>query len=98
MQTNENRPSVVLICHEQDSLDTDGLASWLASSLSLAGLILIRDTPVRLWRASRREIRRIGWVRFLDVIAFRAYARLRLSAADEAWKRDAVADLCRRYP
>jgi hypothetical protein len=88
----------VLICHEQDSLDAEGLASWLASTLRLAGLIIIRDTPGRLWRASRREIGRIGWLRFLDVIAFRAYARLRLNAADEAWKTQAVMRLRDRYP
>jgi hypothetical protein len=88
----------VLICHEQDSLDTEGLASWLASTLGLAGLIIIRDTPGRLWRASRREIRRIGGLKFLDVLAFRAYARLRLAAGDEAWKTQAVARLRDRYP
>jgi len=88
----------VLICHEQDSLDVEGLASWLASTLRLAGLIIIRDTPGRLWRASRREIHRIGWLKFLDVIAFRAYTRLRLKAADEAWKTQAVARLRDRYP
>jgi hypothetical protein len=88
----------VLICHEQDCLDTEGLASWLASTLRLAGLILIRDTPGRLRRAARREIRRVGWLKFLDVLAFRAYARLRLAGADEAWKRQAVAGLRERYP
>jgi methionyl-tRNA formyltransferase len=64
----------------------------------LAGLILIRDTPGRLRRAARREIRRVGWLKFLDVLAFRAYARLRLAGADEAWKRQAVARLRERYP
>jgi folate-dependent phosphoribosylglycinamide formyltransferase PurN len=98
MHMNGDRPTAVLICHEQDRLDTEGLASWLASTLRLGGLILIRDTRGRLWRASRREIRRIGWLRFLDVIAFRAYARLRLAAADNAWKTQAVAGLRARYP
>jgi methionyl-tRNA formyltransferase len=64
----------------------------------LAGLIIIRDSPGRLWRASRREIRRIGWLRFLDVVAFRAYARLRLAAGDDAWTTQAVKRLRRRYP
>jgi hypothetical protein len=98
MHTNADRPTAVLICHEQDSLDAEGLASWLASTLRLAGLILIRDRPGRLWRASRREIRRVGWVKFLDVMAFRAYARLRLSVRDAAWTKEAVADLRKRYP
>jgi len=51
-----------------------------------------------LWRASRREIRRVGWFRFLDVLAFRAYARLRLAGPDAAWKDEAVRRLRERYP
>jgi len=64
----------------------------------LAGLIIIRDRPGRLRRASRREIRRVGLLRFLDVIAFRAYARLRLAGRDAAWKEEAVRRLRERYP
>ena len=98
MHRNEDLPTAVLICHEQDRLDTEGLASWLASTLRLAGLIIIRDRPGRLWRASRREVRRVGVLRFLDVVAFRAYARLRLAAQDTAWKEQAVLRLRERYP
>lgn len=98
MHKNEELPTAVLICHEQDHLDTEGLASWLASTLKLAGLIIIRDEPGRLWRASRREIRRVGFLRFLDVLAFRAYARLRLAGRDAAWKAEAVSGLRERYP
>jgi Formyl transferase len=87
-----------LICHAQDRLDTEGLASWLASSLRLAGLIIIRDPRSRRWRAARREIRRIGWLRFLDVIAFRAFARLRLAAAERTWKEAEIARLRICYP
>ena len=97
MHTQE-KPSVVLICHEQDPLDVEGLASWLASSLRLAGLIIIRDPRSRLWRAAKREIKRVGWLRFLDVAAFRAYARLRLAGRDEAWKAAEIERLQRRYP
>src|SRR5437868_12347532 len=94
----QDKPSVVLICHEQDRLDTEGLASWLANTLRLAGLITIRDPRSRLWRASRREIRRVGFLRFLDVIAFRVFARLRLAARDAAWKDAEIARLKRCYP
>jgi hypothetical protein len=94
----QDKPSVVLICHEQDRLDTEGLASWLASTARLAGLIIIRDPRSRRWRAARREIRRVGWLRFLDVIAFRAYARLRLACRDQAWTTSEVERLRRRYP
>src|SRR5258705_322756 len=76
MHTQDEKPSVVLICHEQDPLDTEGLASWLASSLRLAGLIIIRDPRSRLWRAARREIRRVGWLRFLDVVGDRDFERV----------------------
>src|SRR5262245_21311177 len=98
MHTQDTQPSVVLICHEQDRLDTEGLASWLASSLRLAGLIIIRDPRGRQWRAARREIRRVGWLRFLDVIAFRLFARLRLARREREWKGREVARLRRRYP
>jgi methionyl-tRNA formyltransferase len=94
----DDTPTVVLICHEQDHLDTEGLASWLASTMRLAGLIIIRDPRNRLWRAGRREIRRVGWLRFVDVIAFRAFARLRLARRDAAWKESELQRLRQRYP
>jgi len=94
----DDTPTVVLICHEQDRLDTEGLASWLASTMRLAGLIIIRDPRNRLWRAARREIRRVGWLRFVDVIAFRAFARLRLARRDAAWKESELQRLRQRYP
>jgi len=94
----DDTPTVVLICHEQDHLDTEGLASWLASTMRLAGLIIIRDPRNRLWRAGRREIRRVGWLRFVDVVAFRAFARLRLARRDAAWKESELRRLRQRYP
>jgi methionyl-tRNA formyltransferase len=64
----------------------------------LAGLIIIRDPRSRLWRKARREIRRVGWLRFLDVIAFRLFARLRLTRRERAWKEREIARLRHRYP
>src|SRR5258705_10953767 len=98
MHIRDEKPSVVLICHEQDPLDTEGLASWLASSLRLAGLIIIRDPRSRLWRAARREIRRVGWLRFLDVVGYRVFARLRLARRDPAGEGAEVARLRGRDP
>ena len=66
--------------------------------MRLAGLIIIRDPRNRLWRAARREIRRVGWLRFVDVVAFRAFARLRLARRDGAWKESERQRLRRRYP
>jgi hypothetical protein len=88
----------VLICHEEDRLDREGLASWLATDLRLAGLIIIRDDRRRLWRAARREIRRVGLLKFLDVVAFRAYQRIALTGRDAAWQAQELARLTARYP
>src|SRR5687767_12861384 len=98
MLTHGEAPTVVLICHEEDRLDCEGLASWLASTMKLAGLLIIRDEPHRRWRAARRELRRVGALRFLDVVAFRAYARVFLRARDEAWKRAQLTRLRAAYP
>jgi len=95
---SESVPSVVLICHEEDALDCEGLASWLANTMDLRGLIVIRRDGRRLLRAARREIRRVGWLRFADVAAWRLYARLFLSGADRAWKTAELARLRARYP
>ncbi len=64
----------------------------------MVGLIVICDPRSRLWRKAKREVARVGWLRFLDVLAFRAYARLRLARRDAAWKDAEVARLRRRYP
>jgi folate-dependent phosphoribosylglycinamide formyltransferase PurN len=92
------RPSVVLVCHEDDRLDCEGLASWLASTMTLSGLVVIRDEPARKWKAARREIRRVGSLRFADVIALRAYSRLFLAARDNEWKTRTLAQLRETYP
>jgi folate-dependent phosphoribosylglycinamide formyltransferase PurN len=95
---NEKLPTAVLICHERDRLDTEGLASWLACTMMLTGLVVITDAPGRVLSVARREIRRVGWLGFLDVLAFRLFARLFLRAKDEIWKRDQLARLRARYP
>ncbi len=88
----------MLICHERDRIDREALASWLASTARLAGLILIRDSPGRLWRAARREIRRVGLWRFADVLAFRLFARLFLARRDAAWINSAVEAVRATHP
>lgn len=98
MQTYEPLPTAVLICHERDRIDREALASWLANALQLAGFIIIRDRPGRLWRAARRELRRVGPLRFLDVLAFRLYNRLRLAPRDTAWIDRTVDQFRARYP
>jgi methionyl-tRNA formyltransferase len=90
-------PSIVLICHESDRLDSEGLASWLATTMNLVGLIVIREGSARRWRVARRQIRREGWVSFLDVLAFRAYSAIALAARDDHWKERALRHLRARF-
>ena len=98
MSTHAETPTVVLICHEAERLDREGLASWLASTMRLAGLLIIRDGSRRRWQAARRELNRVGALGLLDVIAFRAYARLVHAASDSRWENAAIDALRDRYP
>ena len=66
--------------------------------MNLAGLIVISDEGRRLWAAARRELKRTGWLGFLDVIAYRVYARLRLRGREDAWKAHEIEALKARYP
>jgi hypothetical protein len=98
MPTHERLPAAVLICHQHDRLDSVGLASWLAATMHLAGIVEIRDDRARQWRVARREIARSGVFGFLDAIAMRVYARLRLRPAESAWANEEVDRLRRLYP
>ena len=88
----------LLICHEGAGLNQQGITRWLASFSDLVGVVVLRETRRRLWRRIRREVRRVGLVRFCDVLAFRAYYRFLLSRRDEAWQREKLAELCSTYP
>ena len=76
-------PTVVLICHAEERFDREGLASWLASTMKLAGLLIIHDHG-RRWRAARRELTRVGPLGLLDVAAFRAFARVMHASKESA--------------
>jgi hypothetical protein len=92
------RPRVVLICHREERIDVEGLASWLAHSVDLVGMVVLRDPPGLLMKRARTEIRRSGVLGFLDVVAFRAYYALKLARADAAWTRREVRRLRQEYP
>src|SRR6516165_2477310 len=88
----------VLICHADDALNREGLARWFASFTDLAGVVVIHEPRQRLWRRLRREWRRVGFWRLLDVFAFRLYYRCFLRNRDRAWEQAKLAELCRVYP
>ena len=91
------RPRSVLVCHAESRLNREGIARWLASFTDLVGLIVIEERGGRLWARTRRELTRIGPLRFLDVIAFRLYYRVVHARADARWLTAQLARLARRY-
>ena len=88
----------LLICHEGALLDQKGLQRWLASFSNLAGVIVLRENRKRRWRRIKREINRVGLMRFLDVIAFRLYYKLAIAARDGQWERKRLNEICAVYP
>src|SRR5205823_6399364 len=46
----------------------------------------------------KREYRRVGALRLLDVFAFRLWYRLFRRRRDRAWERQKLAELCAAYP
>lgn len=85
-----------LICHHDNLLNREVMPRFLASFSELAGVVVITETRGRLLRRLQREWRRSG-LRTLDVMAFRLYYRLRLSAADREWVASTAATLGGRF-
>jgi len=75
----------LLICHHDADLDRDGLARWLASFSTLAGIVVVREPQRRLRKRVAREVQRVGIWRFLDVLAFRVVYRVWRANADRRW-------------
>jgi hypothetical protein len=93
-----NRPRFVLISSADEPIHRDGLARWLHSFGELVGIVeLHADRPQKVQRL-RRELKQVGPLRFLDGLAFRAYANLFQSAADAAWERRQLRRLRLRFP
>ncbi len=90
-------PSVVLICHEEDIVDSQGIAGWLAPEFSLSGIVFIWDDRAARLRRVYREYRRVGLWRLIDVLLFRVYYRLRWARADRRWLQRAVAVMRDKY-
>jgi hypothetical protein len=95
---HEVRPRVALICHHDAPLHSAGLTRWIASWADPVGVVVVHEPTGLRWKRLRRERRRVGVARLLDVLAFRAYYRIFLAAADDAWKRRQLESLERRYP
>jgi methionyl-tRNA formyltransferase len=76
----------LLICHDGAQLDEVVLARWLNSFSDLVGIVIIQEPPSRTWKRVRREVQRIGALRFLDALAFRFYYSIFLAGKDRLWE------------
>ena len=65
----------LLIHHDDSTLDRDVVAPWLGSFSELCGIVVIREPRSNQLARIRREVKRSGVLRFLDVLAFRLYYR-----------------------
>ncbi len=87
-----------LICHEDELLNRVAMPRWLASYSTLTGIIVLRETREQKKRRIKREFKRIGAIRFLDVLAFRLYYALFLAHTDHQWEEKKLAELSGKYP
>lgn len=88
----------MLICQDESDLSKVGIARWMASFSDLAGIIVIREKSGRFFKRIKNEVKRIGLLRFIDVVAYRVYYRLFLSRRDRVWREEMLAEICSDYP
>ena len=87
----------ILICHNHAQLDRVGLARWMGSFSDLAGIIVIHETKAAVRRRIYRQFKRVGFLRFLDVLAFRLHYRLFCAKLDAAWEQEEIEKLRKLY-
>jgi hypothetical protein len=88
----------LVICHADAPLDREGLVRWLGSFSTVVGTVVIREPGGRLRKRIAREIKRVGRLRFLDVLAYRAYYALRFAGRDRDWEQDRLWQLRMLHP
>jgi folate-dependent phosphoribosylglycinamide formyltransferase PurN len=87
----------LLICHEDSKIDYEGLSNWLSSFSDLAGIVVLREKSERKFKRIKREIKRVGLLRFADVMAFRAYYKLFWANSDADWETQELSKITSNY-
>lgn len=87
-----------LLCHHDDDLNRVALARWLGSFTDLVGLVVIQEGSLQKRRRIEREMKRVGKLRFLDVLAYRAYHKLVWERRDHAYEDALLRDIAEKYP
>ncbi len=88
----------LLICHEGAHLSQFGMSRWLASFSNLVGIIVLKEKKQRIFKRIKREIVRVGIIRFFDVVAFRIYYKFFISKKDRYWEQEKLQELYLAYP
>jgi predicted dehydrogenase/nucleoside-diphosphate-sugar epimerase len=92
------RPRSVLVCHAESRLNSEGVARWLSSFTDLAGIVSIEENGRQRRARVKRELRRSGLLRFIDVLAFRLYYMLSAARKDARWLDAQLDRIALRYP
>jgi len=88
----------ILICHEDEVLNQVAMARWLGSFTDLCGIVSIRETRNQKKNRVKREIKRLGGIRFIDVILFRIYYKIFLSRQDATAEKKLIEKILAQYP
>jgi hypothetical protein len=88
----------LLICHHDADFDRDGVRRWLGGFSNYVGTVVVQEPHARLRQRIKREIRRVGWWRFADVLAFRLYYKVLQARRDRRWLARQLDGLRRRFP
>jgi hypothetical protein len=88
----------LLYCHHDAPLHREGYARWLATSSTLVGIVVIRDSRRTRIARLRRQLRRAGPIGAIDAVLLRVHYRLTRQGADAEWEARQLDDLRRRYP
>jgi methionyl-tRNA formyltransferase len=64
----------------------------------LVGVIVLREKTQRMKMRVKREIKRVGYWRFLDVLAFRFYYKFFLAEKDKTWRAETIEKFKEIYP
>lgn len=88
----------LLICHDGADLERYGISRWLASFSDLCGIVVIKENNQRMAKRIKREVKRVGLLRFFDVLAFRTYYKFALAKKDLKWEGSRLYQISEQYP
>ncbi len=88
----------VIICHEGARLDTEGLSKWMSSFSDLLGIVILKEKPGRFFKRVKREIKRSGFIGFIDVTIFRLWYKFFKASEYDKWEDSIFQDIFSKYP